>query len=48
MTGVTLPLKRYRELMEDLHDLAVVAEWRAEAPISLEAMKRPLKQDGLL
>ncbi len=47
-TGIILPLKRYRKLMEDLHDLAVVAERRAEAPISLEAMKRRLKKDGLL
>ena len=25
-TGVVLSLKRYRKLLEDLHDLAVVAE----------------------
>ena len=34
--------------MEDLHDLAVVAERRAEKPVGLEAMKRRLKKDGLL
>ena len=34
--------------MEDLHDLAVVAERREEKPISLEAMKRRLHKDGLL
>jgi PHD/YefM family antitoxin component YafN of YafNO toxin-antitoxin module len=35
-TAVILPMKRYQDLMEDLHDLAVVAERRAERPISLE------------
>jgi hypothetical protein len=34
--------------MEDLHDLAVVAERRAERPISLEEMKRRLKKNGVL
>jgi hypothetical protein len=34
--------------MEDLHDLAVVGERRAEEPISLEEMKRLLKRDGTL
>jgi PHD/YefM family antitoxin component YafN of YafNO toxin-antitoxin module len=47
-TGVILSLKRYQELMEDLHDLAVVAERRAERPISLQEMKRRLKKDGIL
>ena len=43
--SVILPLKRYQQLMEDLHDLAVVAERRDEEPISLEEMKRRLKED---
>jgi len=30
--------------MEDLHDLAVVAERRDEQPISLDEMKRRLKR----
>jgi hypothetical protein len=47
-TGVILPLSRYQRLTEDLHDLAVVAERRAEEPVSLEEMKRRLKKDGLL
>jgi hypothetical protein len=47
-TGVILPVKRYQKLMEDLHDLAVVAERRAEQPISLDEMKRRLKKDGVL
>ncbi|MCC7352858.1 MAG: type II toxin-antitoxin system Phd/YefM family antitoxin [Anaerolineae bacterium] len=47
-TAVILPVKRYERLLEDLHDLAVVAERRDEEPISLEEMKRRLKEDGLL
>jgi PHD/YefM family antitoxin component YafN of YafNO toxin-antitoxin module len=47
-TAVILSLKRYRELMEDLHDLAVVAERRKERAISLEEIKRRLKKDGIL
>ena len=47
-TAVILPLKRYEQLMEDLHDLAIVAERREEKPISLEEMKQRLREDGLL
>jgi PHD/YefM family antitoxin component YafN of YafNO toxin-antitoxin module len=47
-TSVILSFKRYQQLMEDLHDLAIVAERRDEKPISLEEMKRRLKEDDLL
>ncbi|MBM4031288.1 MAG: hypothetical protein FJ291_05820 [Planctomycetes bacterium] len=47
-TGVVVPMRRYAALMEDLHDLAVVAERREEGTVSLEEMKRRLKRDGLL
>ena len=47
-TGVIPPVKRYEQLLEDLHDLAVVAERRKETPISLEELKRRLKKDGVL
>lgn len=47
-TSVILSFKRYQQLMEDLHDLAVVAERRDEKPISLEEMRRRLKEDDLL
>ncbi len=47
-TAVILSLKRYEQLMEDLHDLAIVAERREEEPISLKEMKRRLQRDGLL
>jgi len=46
--GVILPLEQYQQMKEDLHDLAVVAERREEAPISLEEMKQRLGEDGLL
>jgi hypothetical protein len=46
--GVILSLRRYQQLMEDLHDLAVVAERRGEKPIGLEDMKRRLKKDDIL
>ncbi len=47
-TGVILSDQQYRRIIEDLHDLAVVAERRDEKPISLEALKRRLHKDGLL
>ncbi|TLY33781.1 MAG: hypothetical protein E6K57_02980 [Nitrospirae bacterium] len=40
--GVVLSLSRYRRLLEDLHDLAAVAERRDEPTISFEEMKRRL------
>jgi PHD/YefM family antitoxin component YafN of YafNO toxin-antitoxin module len=47
-TGVVLSLRRYRRLMEDIHDLAVVAERRREKAIYLEDLSRRLRQDGVL
>ncbi len=46
--AVILPIARFERLLEDLHDLAIVAERRAERPISYQAVKRRLKKDGLL
>ncbi len=45
---VVLPVEEYESLLEDLHDLAVIAERRDEAKISLEEFERGLKVDGLL
>lgn len=42
-TAVIVPIDEYEQLMEDLHDLAVVAERRSEKTISLAQMKRRLK-----
>ncbi len=47
-TGVLMTLKQYEKLLEDLHDLAIVAERRDEKPISLMEMKQRLEKDGLL
>jgi PHD/YefM family antitoxin component YafN of YafNO toxin-antitoxin module len=47
-TGVLLSMEQYERLLEDLHDLAVVAERRDEKTISLDELKRRLKKDGLL
>ncbi len=47
-TGVVLSLRRYRQLMEDLHDLAVVAERRREESVSIEEVNRRLRHDGIL
>ncbi len=45
-TAVILSVERYEQLMEDLHDLAIVAERRNEKLVTLEEMKRRLKRDG--
>lgn len=43
-SAVILSLRDYEQLMEDLHDLAVVAERRKEIPIDLAELKRRLKK----
>ena len=47
-TDVVISVADYHELMEDLHDLAVIAERREEPTVSLAAVKKKLKEDGLL
>lgn len=47
-TGIVLSLKRYSRLMEDLHDLAVVAERRNEKAVTADEMKKRLHKRGLL
>lgn len=47
-TAVLVPIRRYERMLEDLHDLAIVAERKDEKPVSLAEMKRRLKSDGLL
>jgi len=46
--AVVVPLEEYEELLEDLHDLAVVAERRDEPMSSFEEMKERLRKNGLL
>ncbi len=47
-TEVVLLLEEYEEILEDLHDLAVIAERRDEPTMSFEELKKKLKADGLL
>jgi hypothetical protein len=47
-TAAVIPIKEYEELLEDLHDLAVIAERKDEATISFEEVKKKLKNEGLL
>ncbi|RKX68566.1 hypothetical protein DRP53_10495 [candidate division WOR-3 bacterium] len=47
-TGIILSVKEYRDLLEDLHDLAVIAERRKEPTISFKTLKAKLKKDGVL
>jgi PHD/YefM family antitoxin component YafN of YafNO toxin-antitoxin module len=47
-TAVVLPVKEYEELLEDIHDLAVIAERKDESTISLNELKKRLEADGLL
>jgi len=47
-TEVVLPIREYQELLEDLHDLAVVAERKAEPSISIEELKEKLRANGTL
>jgi len=47
-TAIILPIKQYEKLLEDLHDLAIVAKRREESAISLDDMKRRLKLDETL
>jgi hypothetical protein len=47
-TAIILPLEDYEELLEDIHDLTVIAERKNEPTISLEELKKKLKADGLL
>ena len=47
-TAVVLPLEDYEELIEDIHDLAIIAERKDEPTISFDELKKRLKADGLI
>lgn len=47
-TAVIVPYNEFRELLEDIEDLAAVAERREERTISHGELLTELKQDGLL
>jgi PHD/YefM family antitoxin component YafN of YafNO toxin-antitoxin module len=44
---VVLPVEEYESLLEDLQDLATIADRRDEPKLSLEEFERELKNDGL-
>lgn len=43
--AVILSVARYQRLLEDLHDLAVIAERRDEEPVSLEELRGRLERE---
>lgn len=45
---VVLTVKEYEELLEDLHDLAVIAERRHEPTLTLDQFRHRLEADGRL
>lgn len=47
-TDIILPLDEYEEILEDLHDLAVIAERVDEPTISFDELKRKLRTNGIL
>ena len=47
-TAVILPLAQFEELLEDIEDLAIVAERRDESTTSHADLLVELKQDGIL
>lgn len=47
-SAVIVPIEKYEELLEDIHDLAIVAERRAERTTSFVELKKKLKKNGLL
>jgi hypothetical protein len=47
-TAVILPIEEFEELLEDLHDLAILAERRDEPTIPHEEVVARLKRDGYL
>lgn len=46
-TAVVLPFEEYEKLLEDIHDLTIVAERRDEPAISFDELKKRLKEYGL-
>ena len=46
--SIVLPISKFQELLEDIEDLAVIAERREEPTISHEALLTELKRDDLI
>ena len=47
-TGVIVPIEEFEELMEDIEDLAAIAERRDEPTIPHDELVAELKRDGLI
>jgi len=47
-TAVIIPVEEYEELLEDIHDVAIIAERRDEPTITFEELKKKLEKGGLL
>ena len=46
-TAVIIPVEEYEELLEDIHDLAIIAERRDEPTIAFKELKRKLRRRKL-
>lgn len=46
--GVLLTIDQYERLMEDLHDLSVIAQRKNEKTVPLEKVVKSLKKNGRL
>jgi hypothetical protein len=46
--AVLVPVEKFNELMEDIEDLAAVAERREEPTITHDKLVAELKRDGIL
>ena len=47
-SAVVIPIEQFNQLLEDISDLAVMAERREEPAISHNQLKQQLMRDGLL
>jgi len=47
-TAVILSVEEYDELLEDIHDLAIIAERKDEPAMNFHELKKKLKADGLI
>ena len=46
--AAVIPIKEYEELLEDLHDLELIAKRRNDERIPYEEVKKQLIADGIL
>ncbi len=46
--AVVVPIDEFNGLLEDLHDLVVIAERRDEPTVSFEEVKKRLKKRGII